>query len=397
MPSNSQSHPRETFRKLQAVYQDNFQFIGGDIAVKVAILDTGIDTDHPDFKQPRSKMSAKKFPTPIFGEPNQEDRIKGRKNFCGDRDDDSDVEDLDGHGTHVAGIILRLAPRADLYVARVCQGDAKYGRPATDPASQTPSRSQGTKKKTLQPGRVAEVSIYMHSILAWPNGILTTFAVQAVNWAVGEGVDIINMSFGFDCNALSPKLWGLEAALKRAAEAGVLVLAAASNSGNHRPIAWPARDTECAICVHSCDDFGKYSSRFTPSSDGEVMNFMVLGEDVLSHWPTSKGGGFRLMSGTSTATAIATALVALLLEFTRQSIGEVQREEVSRIVRLERLQSLSGMTALLKRISPRVDGYHWIHSSLLWKEYDHVLEVQQGNPKLAREHAWGVIRDSLRK
>ncbi|KAK0725016.1 hypothetical protein B0H67DRAFT_569318 [Lasiosphaeris hirsuta] len=78
---------------------------------------------------------------------------------------------------------------------------------------------------------------------------------------------------------------------------------------------------------------------------------MVLGENVMSHWPTSKGGGLRLMSGTSTATPIATALVALLLEFTSQSICESEMEEVRKCVKLERLRDLSGVTALLKAIS----------------------------------------------
>ncbi|MGW4212040.1 S8 family peptidase [Lentzea sp. NPDC004789] len=70
--------------------------------VKVAVLDTGVDQDHPDLKG----------------------RIKATRNFTGD---DNDVTDEQGHGTHVAGIIAGsgpepgTAPDADLLIGKVCQ------------------------------------------------------------------------------------------------------------------------------------------------------------------------------------------------------------------------------------------------------------------------------------
>jgi subtilisin family serine protease len=83
--------------------------------VKIAILDTGIDLDHPDFSQRakrRSKVAAKQLL-----EKTQRERIIGCKNFTGGPEDD--VTDDVGHGTHIAGLIMAIAPRAELYIAKV--------------------------------------------------------------------------------------------------------------------------------------------------------------------------------------------------------------------------------------------------------------------------------------
>ncbi|MEV6243380.1 S8 family serine peptidase [Lentzea sp. NPDC051838] len=69
--------------------------------VKVAILDTGVDQNHPD----------------LAG------RLKATKSFT----EDNDVTDVVGHGTHVAGIVAGkgpepgVAPDADLLIGKVCE------------------------------------------------------------------------------------------------------------------------------------------------------------------------------------------------------------------------------------------------------------------------------------
>jgi hypothetical protein len=55
---------------------------------------------------------------------------------------------LDGHGTQVAGIILRLAPRANLLVARVCLGERSLSIP-----------NDLARFKTPQPDTVAKVRL----------------------------------------------------------------------------------------------------------------------------------------------------------------------------------------------------------------------------------------------
>jgi len=74
--------------------------------INVAILDTGIDTDHPDLSY-------------VYG-----------YDFSGDND--PDPEDFDGHGTHVAGTVAALdndsgvigvAPEANLYILKIFTDD----------------------------------------------------------------------------------------------------------------------------------------------------------------------------------------------------------------------------------------------------------------------------------
>lgn len=124
--STDLADPR-TFEVLKKTWNSRFEFKEGDVLVKIAILDTGIDLLHDDFQNMRALSFNKGQPESAIGETTQIKRmpIECRKNFCGG--DESNVQDLDGHGTQVASIILRLAPRAELCIARICHGDVNRG------------------------------------------------------------------------------------------------------------------------------------------------------------------------------------------------------------------------------------------------------------------------------
>jgi subtilisin family serine protease len=71
--------------------------------VKIAVLDTGVDSKNPFIK------GAWKA-----------NRIKALESFV---KDDKSTEDSVGHGTHVAALLLNVAPDAQVYVAKVAQDE----------------------------------------------------------------------------------------------------------------------------------------------------------------------------------------------------------------------------------------------------------------------------------
>jgi subtilisin family serine protease len=78
------------------------KFVTGNLTttttVKVAILDTGIDATHPDVRE--SKHQIKAFKSWLTS---------------------GDTHDSFGHGTHIAGLLLELAPDAELYIAKIAE------------------------------------------------------------------------------------------------------------------------------------------------------------------------------------------------------------------------------------------------------------------------------------
>lgn len=126
--------------------------------VKIAILDSGIDLQHDDFQRPakrRSKVgieTAKQLP-----EEPQRTRIKAYRNFIGRPGEEDDVTDSVGHGTHLAGIIMAIAPRAHLYIAKTStKSDQRT-------AKKDENLEDGVRRKVRRP--IEEVR---DTLMAWP-------------------------------------------------------------------------------------------------------------------------------------------------------------------------------------------------------------------------------------
>lgn len=69
--------------------------------IKIAILDTGYDDD-----------------AVFFHHPYRCSRMKGWKDWV---DSSITPQDCNGHGTHVVSLVMKVAPNADIFVARVAK------------------------------------------------------------------------------------------------------------------------------------------------------------------------------------------------------------------------------------------------------------------------------------
>ena len=229
--------------------------------------------------------------------------------------------DTCGHGTHVATLILRIAPEASIYVARVVDDENKVSAPESVASVSNP-RPLSTQKR-----------------------LLTRF--KAIRYAAEEWkVDIITMSLGFR---------GIQESIRKAIDFAVgqetLVFAAASNEGTRRSITFPA-NCSSVICVNAARGNGA-ASQFNPPALSDSCNFSVLGEGVNSAWPVALGDGKleRRMSGTSVATPIAAAIAALVLEFVNQ------KPKLKMIGHEKELQTVDGIKEIFKAMGMSKDGY----------------------------------------
>ncbi|KAF2654351.1 hypothetical protein K491DRAFT_600940 [Lophiostoma macrostomum CBS 122681] len=259
-------------------------------------------------------------------------RIKEVRNFV-PQTELFDIQDEIGHGTHALGLILKVAICAEVYIAKVANRET-LGRDSYD-----------------------------------------TIAKAIAEW----NVDIISMSFG-----IREYHEPMKTAIVNALHNQTLMFAAASNDGANLGRAFPAKYPG-VFCIHSTDGNGNPSA-FNPTADEKDVNFSLLGEHVVSHWPAGKNGHndiVNVMSGTSVATPIAAGLAASVLSFVRQ-------QELGLSTESERLgpwlKDVHSMDAVLKSMvrQRRGQGYDYITPHVLF------------DTGSSREHIYNKIRDIKR-
>lgn len=164
-------------------------------------------------------------------------------------------------------------------------------------------------------------------------------------------VDIISMSFGFT-DERDEGCSDLRRAIINAHANGVLMFAAASNTGAHAlPApgpAFPARHTN-VFCIYAGDGMGNFL-RASPQTRKNYFNFLALGEAVESAWPRSlcEEPWKKRKSGSSFATPIVAGVAASFLRYARQNLSEEDAE---------RCKEFDTMQRWLHRVSNKRQGY----------------------------------------
>ena len=198
--------------------------------IKVAIIDTGIDYTHADFGGPGTTAAytnahaAETEPADpaLFGP--GAPKVKGGVDLVGDSynadpssDDyqpvphpDTNPLDCAGHGTHVAGTTAGYGVLAD---------GSTYPGPYDN-------ATVASHSWTVGPGVAPKADLYAVRVFGCEGS--TDMTVDAIEWAVANDMDVINMSLGSPFGtADAPESVATDNAVKD----GVIVVASAGNSG----------------------------------------------------------------------------------------------------------------------------------------------------------------------
>jgi thermitase len=221
----------------------------GSRKIVVAVIDSGVDANHPDLKG----------------------NVLPGFNFV---DNTTNATDEFGHGTHCAGVI-----------------------------GATGSTNGGVL------GVSPEVSILPVRFLSKTGlGDLYT-GIQAIDYAIEKKVDIISASWGAQIS--KPELIVvLREAAERADKAGIMLVTAAGNLNRNNDIVdvYPANSNTSSILSVAGTDQNDVKMKISNYGSKNVHT-AAPGVDIVS---TSLNGKYKVMTGTSMATPLVAGLAAFL-------------------------------------------------------------------------------------
>ncbi len=250
----------------------------------VAVIDTGVDIDHPDIVNNLYKDS--------------DGNIIGIR-FFDLGSSDSLIDDDNGHGTHVSGII----------------------------ASETGNNigiSGISKNNKIKIMPIKVISTYSDGTYGYNYDV-----ALGIDWAVANGAHIINLSLGGESISST-----INNSINNAFNQGCIVVAAAGNNGNY--VEFPGANTN-SICVGALDQNNakasfsswKISNNYPQKPEGHYgVDIIAPGVSLVSTYDNTTitktegtSDSYAILSGTSMSTPMVAGIIALFLQQNPNYIG----------------------------------------------------------------------------
>lgn len=274
--------------------------------VVIAIIDTGVAVDHPMLRNTNAVWENLEE---LNGSPGVDDDNNGYVddiygwNFISNN---PDVKDVDGHGTHCAGISIGVG--IDLF-------------------AETPSES---------PFEI--MSLKFLGI----GGGKTTDAIKAINYAVNNGAKVISNSWGGGSYSAA-----LRDAIARASNQGVVVVAAAGNESKNNDVSptYPSNydvpNLISVVSTTSSDQLSSFSNYGVNKTDVSAP-----GSTIFSLYPPDE---YNFLSGTSMAAPFVSGAAAMILNESPDMTGFQVKEII--INSSDSISALSSKTSSGSRIN----------------------------------------------
>ena len=279
----------------------------GSREVVVAVIDTGVDTNHEDLK---ANIWTNEKEIAGNGKDDDEngfiDDIHGWDFNSNDNDPNDETSFMQpGHGTHCAGAVGAV-------------GDNKKGIVGANHAV------------TIMPLR----------FLSATGGGDLFASVKAIDYAVANGAHVISASWGATISRAGAK--PILEAIERARDAGVVFVVAAANDGksNDKIEVYPANaGFDNVINVAASNK--KHGKPKWSNFGRRTVDIAAPGEDIFSTLPKNKYGN---LSGTSMATPLVAGIVGLIKS----------REEAKDLTPLQ-IRSILQSTGIVSTVKSKSD------------------------------------------
>ena len=256
----------------------------GSRAVRIAVIDTGVDYNHPDLKS-NMWVNSKEIPNNGIDDDKNGyiDDVYGY-DFA---NSDSDPMDGNGHGTHCSGTIGAVH-----------------------------------NNQTGVSGVMADVSIMAIKFLGDDGSGSLEGAIKAIDYATMMDVDLMSNSWGGGGRSEA-----LLEAIKRASDKGIIFTAAAGNSSSNNdatpsyPASYQVPNMVSVAALTAQNGLASFSSYGKTS-----VHIAAPGHNILS---TVNGGKYDVYSGTSMATPHVSGVLGLLLAKEGRMSHDVLRERLT--------------------------------------------------------------------